>query len=396
MRVLLVQETYLPLVGGAEWHLHHLARNLVALGNQVEIVTGRSGDAHLAGHQDPCPVQRHPGAVGRRGLPYLPLWLVRFVRLFRRFDLVHVHHPSLLCFAAVLAARVTGTPVVLTLHGLGVLDSSVSHSWLKRLYRRVSFRGVTRVIATSEEMREVARRFVPDERIVLITNGVDTSRFAPRQPRTFTGVTDQLRLVTVRRFTPKNGVQYAVEALIRAGDRVRGHLRLIGDGVLRPRIEAAVQAAGAQERIRLEGFFGPEALIEALEQADAALFLSTAESTSLAVLECLAMGCLVVASNAGALPDLVQDGETGFILPLFAPGSSDYRALEHLTGPQEELVIAALERLQAHPPERLAAIAAAARRFVVDNFDWHPLVARTVAEVYQPALGSRGTDRATG
>jgi glycosyltransferase involved in cell wall biosynthesis len=390
MRILVIQETYLPLVGGAEWHVHYLTEHLLALGHEVEIVTGRVDDQLLAGHRDPCPVHRHAHAVGRKAWPWLPVWIARFVGLFRRFDLVHVHHPSFLCMAAVLAARLTGTPVVVTLHGLGALDSSVGGSWLRKLYRYASFRGVGRAIATSEEMHAVACRFLPRERVALITNGVDSAVFAPPAPRDFSAAAAGLAMVTVRRLAPKNGVQYAVEALARAGDRVGGTLRIIGDGVLKERITGLIERSGLAGRVRFEGFLARERIIEALAGCDVALFLSTAESTSLAALECMAMGCIVVASNAGALPDIVHDGETGLVLDLFEPGLSLYQAPEQLSDRQYETIIAALARLQASPPEHLRRLSDNARRFVVETFDWSVIVGRTVAEVYQPLLADEG------
>ncbi len=384
-RVLQVLETYLPLIGGAEFHLHYLTQNLIAQGWEVEIVTGPADDATVE-HRDICPVHRLPHAVGRRALPYFFVWLVRFVRMFPRFDVIHVHHTSFLSFVAVIAGWFTGKRIVVTLHGLGVLDSGVNACPIRRLYRWLSMKGAGRIVATSEEMTAVAVRFVPRERVVEITNGVDTERFAPAGDRGFEGVTEVLRLATLRRMNPKNGVHFVIDALGLARERLKFHLRMAGDGPLRGAIEAGIAGFGLGERVTFEGFLTHDQVKPLLDETDVAMFLSTAESTSLAALECMAMGCLVVCSNAGAFPLFVRDRETGFVIDLFEPGQSDYAAPMHLEDWQTKRVAETLIAIQAMPAAELRAISEAARAYVRAHFDWSVITANTVARAYQPLL----------
>ena len=384
--MLQILETYLPLIGGAEFHLHYLTQNLLAQGYDVEIVTGL-GDSTVE-HQDICPVYRLPHAVGRRAAPYVLLWLVRFIRLFRRFDVIHVHHSSFLAFVAVIAGWFTGKRVVVTLHGLGALDSSVGRCPIRNLYRWVALKGAARIIATSDEMAAVARRFAPDARIAIITNGVSTERFAPSRERDFGGVAETVRLATLRRMNPKNGVHFVIDALGLARDRLKFTLRLAGDGPLRPAIEAGVAAFGLSERVTFEGFLSHRQVIPLLDACDVALFLSTAESTSLAALECMAMGCIVVCSNAGAFPLFVQDGETGFVVALFSEGQSDYAAPMHLEPWQNQRIADTLVAIQAMPAAALKRISDQARAYVRNHFDWSVITAQTVAQVYRhPSVG---------
>ena len=379
-RVLQILETYLPLIGGAEFHLHYLTLNLLTQGWAVEIVTGAVNAA--CPQADPCPVYRLPHAVGRKAFPYFLIWLFRFVRMFPRFDVIHVHHSSFLAFVAVVAGFFTRKRVVLTLHGLGALDSSVGRCPIRRLYRWVSMRGAACIIATSDEMMAVARRFVPAERIVLITNGVATDHFSPMRARDFERVDKNLRLVTLRRMNPKNGVHFVIDALSLVKDRLRFTLRMAGDGELRPLIAAAVTAADLSDRVIFEGFVSHTQVIGLLESCDVALFLSTAESTSLAALECMSMGCLVVCSNAGAFPQFVQDKETGFIVPLFQEGKSDYRAPLHLAPWQNQAVADTLLTIQSTPPQVLKRISEQAREYVRTHFDWAVITTRTIERAY--------------
>ncbi len=378
----------MPLIGGAEFHLHYLTQNLIEQGWEVEIVTGLADDATVE-YQDICPVHRLPHAVGRRALPYFFVWLARFIRMFPKFDVIHVHHTSFLSFVAVIAGWLTGKRIVVTLHGLGVLDSGVGRCPIRLMYRWLSMKGAGRIIATSEEMTAVAVRFVARDRVVEVTNGVDTKRFSATGDRSFEHVGETLRLATLRRMNPKNGVHFVIDALGLARDTLRFHLRMAGDGPLRPAIEARIAEFGLVGRATFEGFLNHDQVKGVLDETDLAMFLSTAESTSLAALECMAMGCIVVCSNAGAFPLFVRDRETGFIIDLFEQGQSDYAAPLHLEAWQNQRIAETLIAIQAMPAAELRAISEAAQAYVRAYFDWSVITANTVAQAYQPLIKRR-------
>ena len=137
-----------------------------------------------------------------------------------------------------------------------------------------------------------------------------------------------------------------------------------------------------------EGFLTHDQVKPLLDETDVAMFLSTAESTSLAALECMAMGCLVVCSNAGAFPLFVKNRETGFVIDLFEEGQSDYAAPMHLEDWQTRRVAETLIAIQAMPPAELRRISEAARAYVRASFDWSVITANTVAQAYVPLLKS--------
>ncbi|MGH7775233.1 MAG: glycosyltransferase family 4 protein, partial [Candidatus Binatia bacterium] len=250
MKVLMAQDTFLPNLGGAEVHVWQLSKALLKRGHQVKVVTATQGPSLSEG----LSVHRFPllQSQGKRSVGFLPLYLPKLMRLVLQHEVVHGHYTAFCSAVLGTLAGVLRRPFVVTLHGYGTLESSVQGSfWLQR-WRRLAFRAADRVIATSREMAEVARRFVPDSRIVTIPNGVDTEEFAPSR----NGLpTLPVRIVTVRRLVPKNGVQYLVEAapLILEHSPKPVEFWIVGDGSMRRYLEERVQALGIKKMFRFVG-----------------------------------------------------------------------------------------------------------------------------------------------
>jgi glycosyltransferase involved in cell wall biosynthesis len=159
------------------------------------------------------------------------------------------------------------------------------------------------------------------------------------------------------RFIPKKNLLRLLDAY--AGYRQRTgadawHLVLIGDGALRPRIEAEVQALGLDDVIHMPGFKQNHELPAWYGLADAFVHASTTEQWGLVVNEAMASGLPVLVSNrCGCAPDLVQDGGNGFTF--------DPYDVEELAG--------LMQRVAAMSDERRRAMGRASERIIAD---WGP------------------------
>lgn len=380
MKILQITDTFLPIHGGAEMHVYYLSKQLLELGHEVEIVTGTKAKSEV--EQFPCPIHRLNIGTSRREFPKLILAIPRLMKRARQFDVLHVHYSYQFAFIIALIGWLLRKPVVVTLHGMGTLDSSVETSWFRGLYRYISIKFAHRVIATSPEMRDIALRYTGTLKIEDIVNGVDLDFFTQDSEREFSGVADYLRIGTLRRMVPKNGVHYAVDSLVRGADRLKFEGYLIGDGPQYKSIQKTIKNAGLENSIHMLGVQGHEMIKKRIESIDVLCFLSTAESFSLAALECMAMGCIVLTSNAGAYPKLIKDGENGFMIELFESGKSNYNAAESLSDLEYERVIEKLEEIQRTPPEILLKISKEARNTVETSFGWSAIAKETVARCY--------------
>jgi N-acetyl-alpha-D-glucosaminyl L-malate synthase BshA len=232
-----------------------------------------------------------------------------------RLDLLHVHYAVPHALAAYLARQVLGAAapkVLVTLHGTDVtrIGADPKFSALTR-FAVLAGDGIT---APSRWLAEEAFRQLglPHERdIEVIPNFVDTQRFCPARHEIAPA---ERVLVHVSNFRPLKRVDDVVRVFARVRGEVPARLHLVGDGPERPRVEALVHFLDLASDVT---FFGERAdVVKILQGSDVFLLPSETESFGLGALEAMACGVPVVASNVGGLPEVVWDGESGFLAPV--------------------------------------------------------------------------------
>lgn len=376
MKILMTSDTYLPRLGGGEYHVYYVLTELRALGHDVRLLT-----------TEPLPISGHD-AQGilrmRRGITSMPSLFATLWRETRKAEIVHAHYNYRLTFMAAIVARLQRKPFILTQHGLGLLpqiETHIVHALLFKLWRRVGMALASRIISTSEDLSMVVRELGFGSKITMIPNGYDPKRFQAMPPP----VSKSLRLLTVRRLVPKTGIQYLIQIL---PDLLSSfpdlHLDIVGDGRLRGTLETQANALGVAASVTFHGAVSHEKVLEHFRQATIVVFPSTAESTSLACIEAMAVQRTVVASRVGGLIELLgENEERGYLVSMTASEHSDYDAPPQLTEPQAKAFVASLVRAIAFP-EEAAKKAANAASYAKEHFGWPHLVARTVREVYLP------------
>jgi sugar transferase (PEP-CTERM/EpsH1 system associated) len=244
-------------------------------------------------------------------LPFRLAW--RLVR--GRIDVLHSHSWGTL-LEGVVAARLARTPAMI--HGEhGILEKRRRNVWLQRLMWG-SVQHLTAVASPlADDMADLAG--IARDRIKVISNGVDTDRFAPRPEvrnafRQRLGIrSSDLLIGMVARLVPvKNhhGVLEAVGDLVRAGVPVS--LALAGDGPLLGELQRVCDGFGLSQRVH---FLGDLADVEEFYNSlDLFVLNSHSEGMSNTILEAMASGLPVIATSVGSNPVLVVDGETGFLV----------------------------------------------------------------------------------
>ena len=330
--------------GGAQTYVAQL---LPALAGRFEVVVAAHGDGPLRTAAREAGVRFVPLRHVRRALHPVrdPLGLLELVVLMRRArpDVVHANSSKagVLGRAAAALARV---PVrIFTVHGWAFSAHSGVASWLYRWADRLMapLTTVTICVAQRERAAGLAARTCRPDGTVVIPNAVDVAA-APRAAV----AGEPPRVIAVGRLAaPKDPL-----TLLRALARVRHPARvtLVGDGPEREAVEAEAHSLGLD--VELAGSRCDVA--ELLARADVFVLSSRSEGAPISILEAMAAGLPVVASDVGGVPELVVDGVTGLLVP---PG--DPAALA-----------AALERLLADAALRRR-LGAAGRERAEERFD---------------------------
>ena len=266
---------------------------------------------------------------------------------------------------------------MITVQGLGTLDSSIIN-FRRRVFRYFSLKFADRVISTSQEMAEVAWRFTDKEKVFHISNGVDTEFFKSKHlPKK----DSKIRVLSVRRLNPKNGVQYLIEAIPYIVKEVKDTEFLItGKAKLENYLRKRVKELKIEDFVKFIGEIPNEKTVDYYNFADIITFPSSAESTSIACLEAMACQKAIVASALSAFKEMLGENQRGILVKLFDRELSDYKA--PLTLPEEkiralaEAIISLAKDLALR--ERLGR---EARQYVIKNYDWKVIIKRT-QEVY--------------
>jgi glycosyltransferase involved in cell wall biosynthesis len=378
LKIGMLVDTYLPVIGGAEIHVLELSRALKKAGCLPYVCTAsaQGGNSEM----EEFPVTRIPSLcyTGWKTWLKFPISLGELTRFIRSVDVIHCHYTFFMAMLGTFMGRLLGKRTIVTLHGLGTLDSSVGKSTFMRCFRWVSLKCADRVIATSQEMHQTALRFVPDEKIVVISNGVNTSHFNPLNRQEAA----EIVILTMRRLAPKNGVQYLVEAApLVISSLPQVVFWVAGEGKLEASIRRRVAELGLEEHFRFIGMVAHEQTKEYYQQADLVVFPSSAESTSLACLEAMSMEKAIVASNLQAYQDMLGNQERGLLVELFDRVESDYNAPASLPEERIKALAAAIIKL-ANDPVLRRELGKKARQFVVEEYDWSRIAGLTL-QAYQ-------------
>jgi glycosyltransferase involved in cell wall biosynthesis len=163
------------------------------------------------------------------------------------------------------------------------------------------------------------------ERMEKVHNGVDTLRFVPAKK---VNVEPQIPIITVGRMDQKKnhmGLLDAFSRLYQTNPNVR--LTIVGDGVLRPELERKVRELGLAEVVSMPGV--QKDVCSYLQKADLYVSASEAEGLPLSILEAMACGLPVVATDVGGTSEIVHDGENGIVVPKGDPVALE-KALEKM------------------------------------------------------------------
>lgn len=352
-------------VGGAEQMAGHL---MVGLSQSHDVIgaglypaMNSSIEARLADASIPLwHLGKRPG--------FDPSLFSALDQVFKRVRPHVVHtHLSVLRYALPGLIRRRVPAVVHTLHNLAQHETDR----VGRLLQWFAFRRAVLPVAISREVAASVKRVYGIECKALVPNCIPVAQYSRteadrirwREKEGFSR--DAILFTSVARLDPQKNPFLLVKSFAALNDP-RSHLVMIGDGSLRPKVLEYIRSCDLEHRIHLLGKRGD--IPECLAASDVFVLSSDWEGNPLAVMEAMAAGLPVVATAVGGVPELVESGVQGILVPS-RDGAALTEALRALIGKEE----------------RRKSMARAARARAISAFNVDRM-AQGYAEVYQDAL----------
>lgn len=242
-------------------------------------------------------------------------------------DVLHVHYAIPHATVAFLATQILRDqnirlPFVTTLHGTDITLVGIDKSLSSVVEFSINKSDKVTVVSDSLK-KQTLSQFKIEKKINVIYNFINLQRFDrkpnPDNKAAFAPNGEKI-LMHVSNFRPVKRVEDAVKAFAQIRKSIPSKLLLIGDGPERIKVEAMCRDLGACNDIHFLG--KQDAVEDLLSLADVFLLPSAKESFGLAALEAMACGVPVISSNAGGLPEVNIEGETGFLCDI-----SDWEAM---------------------------------------------------------------------
>lgn len=266
-----------------------------------------------------------------------------------RADLIHAHYAIPHAASALMAREITGgkVKVITTLHGTDITLVGRDPSFLPVV--RFAIDRSDGVSAVSQFLREEVRRiFSCREDIAVIPNFIDPEDYQGFDPTVYRqrfAPNGERLLVHISNFRPVKRVEDVVQIFLRVKREIPCKLVLIGTGPELGKVEAMIEEAGATEEAIFLGMI--DRVIPVLAACDLLLLPSQIESFGLVALEAMGCGLPVVATRVGGLPEVVEDGVTGYLEEVGDVESMAKRVRELLTDPERHQRMGARARSRA-------------------------------------------------
>lgn len=327
MRFLLINNEFPPIGGGGSTVTKYLLRYLTEWGHEVTLVTSSFRGLPRREVVEGATVIRVPAV--RRYKDFCATWELALFGLsalgYLLWRLPKVRPDvtlALFALPAGLVARVLhlifGAPYIVYFGGSDMPGANPSryralYPFLTPLIRWV-WRGAPVSIVCSERLLKFGRRLDPKVDFRMIPMGVELVRFQPVERP----ANPKVRVLFIGRLIPRKGLQYVIRALPRVRELtdVPFEVEVVGTGAMREALDGLAERMSVSHLLRYVGTVPYDKLHESYQGADIFVLTSMSEGMPAVVLEAMACGLPVIATDVSGNEELVRRGENGFLVPV--------------------------------------------------------------------------------
>ena len=337
-------------------HIHRWAEGLRNLGYVIKVISldgwPVSGcDTVIFPRKGRWSYVTHASAASREAAAFSP-------------DLVHVHYVT---GFGLWAMRTRSAPMVVSVWGSDISGSK--RKLLRRSLIRKTFKQATHITATSNFLKQEVVGLSQDcsDKTTVIPFGVDPLEVAPPLP-----LFDKLRLCSIKLHKPIYGPDVLLKAMALVRKELPNvHLSLAGRGDMTGQLKQMVCECNLGDNVDFPGFIDHKEIYSFIEKHHIVVLPSRHEAFGVAALEGSMCGRPVIASDVEGIPEVVQDNETGLLVPPDNP--------EELAG--------AIIRLS-RSPETMRRMGEAGHTFAKENFTWQQSL-NIMSQLYERLINEK-------
>jgi len=342
MKILIATDTYYPDVNGAAYFAYRLATILAKRGHNVFVMCPSRSFKNTVSNDKGVTVYgirsiRLPVYQNFRISPLFISGIIRGAVEEISPDIVHIQNHFLIGKRAVSAAKKLGIPVIGTNHFMPenlvhyLHPPKIAEKWLRRFAWRQCvriFEQLDFVTTPTKTAVALLKNAGLSKDVMPISCGIDLERFKPTNDglylkRIFAVPMNKPVLLYVGRLDKEKRIDVILRALPDILRATSAHLVVAGIGKEKQKLEELTENLGIQKAVTFTGFVPDEDLQNIYRIAELFVVAGIAELQSIVTMEAMASGLPAVAVNAMALPELVHDGENGY---LFSDGDSQMLA----------------------------------------------------------------------
>jgi glycosyltransferase involved in cell wall biosynthesis len=295
---------------------------------------------------DNLKVKNYSLGIIKKSWVYIPTAFYRLYRLLRKekYDILNtwLFHASVM---SVFAAKFT--KISCLIESRQYSDFMYKYNLkVKQILDKIASHGVDHIIACSDAAKETLTNYekVDTRKITVIYNGTSIDKFRSynieqrRQIRENLKIEDKIVLSYTAHLRPEKGHKYLLEAISEIKDQYTNVvLLLMGDGVLRSDLDALTRQLNIEDKVRFLGY--RKDIPELLSAADIYVHTSVVEGFGIAIIEAMAIGLPVVATNVGGIPEIITNGENGILVPPENPQALAKAIVDLIEHPEKRKIL---------------------------------------------------------
>lgn len=328
LNIAMVTNNYLPFIGGVPISIDRLRRGLIELQHRVLVIA----PSYRSQQPDEQNTVRVPSLLTlgkQREFRLANIFSLRIGRSLRDFkpDLIHIHHPFWLGWAALFWARRLKVPTIYTYHTRlehyahfvplpgPLFRNFISHNLVRRFANQCE--GVIVPTASAEEyLRIIGVR----SHTFIQPTGIDFERFqsfsesSKQAIRERFNITDERVFISVSRLSKEKNIHFVIDslALLKQQSSKPFKCLIIGEGNDRQALQTHIEQAGMEDCVHLVGAVPPEEMADYYQLGDLFVFASKSETQGMVILEAMAARLPVVAVRSSGIDDVVHNDLNGY------------------------------------------------------------------------------------